>query len=98
VRREETAQGDVFLLGMMIGAALGAVGALLCAPVRGREARAYLTDRAREGLDFASAATERGREVVGRSRDAMMQGRDVVSGALAEGRKAYREMKADEAV
>lgn len=100
--------GD-FFVGVLAGAALGAAVALLYAPVRGRDAREMLSERFQEGKNRANAAFERGRELADRGRELASRGREiaeqgrgfvseareVVSQAVADGREAYRRVKAD---
>ena len=54
--RSDVASG---LLLFMLGAATGAIVALLCAPTSGQESRQYIGRRAREARDQASAAASR---------------------------------------
>lgn len=98
---ERRGHGD-FVVGVLAGAAIGAAVALLYAPMRGRETREMLGERFHEGMNRASAAIDRGRELAAQGRDLAHQGRglvsdarDAVSQAVADGRDAYRRVKAD---
>lgn len=90
------AQG--FLMGLVVGGAGGAALALLYTPSSGRDMREYLASRARDGRERATAAMERGKEIVSESRGAIDEGRELLSTAIAEGREAYRETKARDAL
>src|SRR5690349_15813053 len=68
---------SVFWMGMLLGVAAGAAVGLLYAPTRGREARDYLSYRARQGRDLALATAEKGREAVSQSREAVTQAKSV---------------------
>jgi gas vesicle protein len=74
-----------FILGVVSGAAL----ALLYAPRTGRETREFLGEKAREGRDRATDATER-------SKQAINQGRDTLVHAIERGREAYQQARARE--
>ena len=63
--RANTATG---IRAFAVGAAVGAVVTLLCAPARGRETRAYLTQTARNGRERAQHAARAGREAFARQR------------------------------
>jgi gas vesicle protein len=51
-----------------VGAAVGAVVTLLCAPARGKDTRSYLTQAARNGRERAQHAARAGREAFARQR------------------------------
>jgi gas vesicle protein len=86
--RDDAAAGSV-LLAFILGAVSGAAIALLYAPATGRETREFLGERAREGRDRASDATER-------SKQAINQGRDTLAHAIERGREAYQQARAQE--
>jgi gas vesicle protein len=86
--RDDAAAGSIllaFILGMVSGAAV----ALLYAPTTGRETREFLGEKAREGRERASDATERSMQVI-------TQGRDTLAHALERGREAYQQARAQE--
>ena len=74
-----------FLLGFAIGAAAG----LFYAPRSGREMRAQLAERARDGRERLSTAAEKGKEIVREGREVIERGGQAISSALSEGRAAY---------
>jgi gas vesicle protein len=87
--RDEGAGAGSILLAFILGAVSGAAVALLYAPASGRETREYLGEKAREGRDKATEATERGRQ-------ALSQGRETLSHAIERGREAYQQARARE--
>jgi len=87
--RDEGAGAGSILLAFILGAVSGAAVALLYAPATGRETREFLGEKAREGRERASEATERGRQ-------ALNQGRDTLSHAIERGREAYQQARARE--
>ena len=86
--RDESGAGGI-LLAFILGAVSGAALALLYAPATGRETREFLGEKAREGRDRASGATER-------SKQAINQGRDTLAHAIERGREAYQQARAQE--
>jgi gas vesicle protein len=90
------------LMGFVAGFIGGAVVALLYAPYIGRDTRQYLSDQAghlrEKGERFRDSAMQQGREFVEQGRSAFERGRDSVSTAVNEGREAYRQTKASEAI
>jgi gas vesicle protein len=66
--------GANFLVGLLVGAAMGAMGALLLAPKARKEIEDTLTEEGRKLREKAegklSELREAGEELVGRSRDA----------------------------
>ena len=87
--RDEAAGAGSILLAFILGAVSGAAVALLYAPATGRETREFLGEKAREGRERATEATERGRQ-------ALNQGRDTLSHAIERGREAYQQARARE--
>jgi gas vesicle protein len=87
--RDDGAGAGSVLLAFMLGAVSGAALALLYAPTTGRETRDYLSERAREGRERASAAAEKGRDVI-------KHGRDTLATAVERGREAYQQARARE--
>ena len=87
--REEAAGAGNVLLAFILGAVSGAALALLYAPISGREARDYLSEKAREGRDRAADAA-------GRSREIVTQGRETLNNALERGREAYQQARTRE--
>jgi gas vesicle protein len=77
------------LLAFILGAVSGAALALLYTPATGREMREFLGEKAREGRERASDATER-------SKQAITQGRDTLAHAIERGREAYQQARARE--
>lgn len=69
--------GANFLVGFFVGAALGAMGALLLAPKSGRELRESLADESKRLRDRAEGALsdvrERGGEVYQKTRDGLAE-------------------------
>jgi gas vesicle protein len=81
----------------LVGAAFGAIFALLIAPKSGQETRDLLTAKANEGRDYVSS---RGREMrdqaeqmVGKAKDLVAQQKEQLSAALEAGKQAYRNEK-----
>ena len=74
-RYEEGSGGGGFAMGLVVGAALGAVAAMLFAPKPGREMRRVLADSAG---DLGQAAKDRWEDVS-----------DAVSSAVDKGRETY---------
>jgi len=83
------------LLMFTLGAASGAIVALLCAPASGRESRDYIGRRARDARDQASAAAARARELVQQSTQAVVtsieEWRSTVNSAIDQGREAVEQ-------
>ena len=71
--RSDVASG---LLLFLLGAASGAIVALLCAPASGRESRQYIGRRAREAREQAAAAASRARDIMQQGTDAMVPSLD----------------------
>jgi len=81
----------------LAGLGLGAVIALLFAPRSGEETRAYLRERAGEGVDELKRRgrelKERAGEVVEKGKEFAERHRESVEAALEAGKTAYREEK-----
>jgi len=81
----------------LAGLGLGAVIALLFAPRSGEETRAYLRERAEEGVDELKRRgrelKERAGEVVEKGKELAERHRESVEAALEAGKTAYREEK-----
>ena len=77
------------LLAFFVGAVTGAAVALLFAPAPGDETRQFLSERARESRERASAAARQGRAALNRQRD------HIVS-AIDQGREAYQKARTPE--
>ena len=90
------------LMGFVAGFIGGAVVALLYAPSSGRDTRAYLSEKAsrakEKGEQLRDIATQQGREVAEQGRAVFERGREAFSSAVNEGREAYRQTKASEAI
>jgi gas vesicle protein len=71
--RSDVATG---LLLFLLGAASGAVVALLCAPASGRESRQYIGRRAREAREQAAVAASKARDLMHQGTDAMVTSLD----------------------
>ena len=93
---EETHAGEKALF-LLLGAAIGAVAALLLAPRSGEETRKIIMTKAREGADTVAAQTEKVKEktseYVGRGKEIVQQQRDSLHAAIDAGKKAYQEEK-----
>lgn len=85
------------LLMFTLGAASGAIVALLCAPAKGQESREYLRRRAREAGDQAAAAAAKARDLVQQSAEAVVtsidEWRSTVAGALEDGHQFVEQAK-----
>ena len=94
------------LMGFVAGFIGGAVVALLYAPSSGRDTRAYLSEKAaraketakEKGEHLRDVAAQQGREVAEQGRAVFERGREAFSSAVNEGREAYRQTKASEAI
>jgi len=89
---EGRGHGD-FVLGVVVGATVGAAVALLYAPMRGREAREMIGERVQQGVDRANAAIDKGRELAAQGRGVVADARSAVGQALDEGKQVYRRVK-----
>ena len=82
---------------LILGAAIGAVAALLFAPRSGEETRRIIMAKAKEGADSMAAQSktvkEKTTEYLDRSKEIIQQQRDSLNAALEAGKKAYREEK-----
>ena len=91
-----------------VGAAVGAVVALLLAPKSGRELREDIADATRKGVDRAretgsqigsrageyyDAASQRAGEIAQTAREAAARRGEQVSAAIEAGKQAYRDEK-----
>ena len=78
-----------------IGAALGAVAAMLLAPKSGPETRKVLRSKAAEGSDYlasrASDARDTAAEAINRGKKAIKQNAENLSAAVDAGVQTYRE-------
>ena len=101
--------GSSPVLAFLLGAATGAVLALLYAPRSGQETRELLSEKLRETAERGREAREqllsRGRELldeaggyVERQKAAVEERKDRFAAAVEAGRQAYREEKAKEKV
>jgi gas vesicle protein len=84
--RDDGASSGHALRAFVLGAAAGAVFALLYAPASGATTRRYLGRQARDGRRRANVAFQKGVEV-------MEQGRERLSSAVAEGRSHWNNLK-----
>ena len=81
----------------LAGLGIGAVIALLLAPLSGKETRDMIVEKAEEGRDFVITKSE---EIRKQAEDAVEKGKDLVnkqkellSAALEAGKQAYQEEK-----
>jgi gas vesicle protein len=81
----------------VLGAAIGAVTAILLAPRSGVETRKLIMTRAREGADVvtnrAKVVAGKTTEYVERGKEALQQQRDQINAAIEAGKRAYKEEK-----
>ena len=93
---EETSNGSALLM-FTLGAASGAIVALLCAPATGRRSRDYLRERALEVGDQAAAAAAKAQALVRQSAQAVVSSIDdwsaSVTNALEDGRQVVEQAK-----
>ncbi|MEJ2109785.1 MAG: YtxH domain-containing protein [Acidobacteriota bacterium] len=93
---DESTTGEKALF-LVLGAAIGAIAALLFAPRSGEETRQLIASKAREGADTVTAQTKSVKEktsgYLDRGKDMVQQQRDSLNAALEAGKKAYREEK-----
>lgn len=80
--------GANFLVGFFVGAAMGAMGALLLAPKSGRELRDYLAD---EGKRIRDRAADEGRRVRERSGEILGDARERGEAAYQKTREGINE-------
>lgn len=96
---EETGAGEKALY-LMLGAAIGAVTALLFAPRSGEETRKLIVTKARESADTVAAQTKtvtgKTSEYLDHGKEVVQHQRDSLNAALEAGKKAYREEKEKE--
>lgn len=74
------------MLAFVVGAATGAVAALLLAPASGEETREYLGQKARESRDRAREAVDHGRDTVRRQKETL-------TSAIERGREAFQQAR-----
>lgn len=79
-----------FLVGLGVGALVG----VLFAPKSGEETRAYLTNKADEGRDYAQKKArelrERADDLIERGKDAATRSKDSITAVVEGAREAYR--------
>ena len=83
---ERRGGAGLLMVGLLLGAAVGAATALLLAPKSGREVRGDLAARAKKAREQANESLNQGREKVGQVVD---KGRERVAQAVDKGREAY---------
>jgi gas vesicle protein len=85
------------LLFLLLGAAIGAVSALLFAPRSGEETRKMIMSKARESadglVDQSKAVREKTSGYLERGKEIVHNQRESLNAALEAGKKAYREEK-----
>ncbi len=93
---EETTAGEKALY-LLLGAAIGAVTALLFAPRTGEETRKLIMAKAREGADTVTEQTGKVKaktsEYLDRGKEMVQHQRESLNAAIDAGKKAYREEK-----
>jgi gas vesicle protein len=93
---DEASAGEKALY-LLLGAAIGAVTALLLAPRSGVETRKLIMTKAREGADLVANRTksvaEKTSTYVERGKELLQQQRDQLSAAIEAGKQAYKEEK-----
>jgi len=93
---DESTGGEKMLF-LLLGAAIGAVTALLFAPRSGEETRKIIMTKACEGADNITAQTktvkEKTSEYLDQGKEVVQHQRDSLNAALEAGKKAYREEK-----
>jgi gas vesicle protein len=93
----DEASGGEKALFLVLGAAIGAVTALLLAPRSGVETRKMIMTKAREGADVVSNRTKtvvgKTSDYVERGKELLQQQRDQLSAAYEAGKQAYKEEK-----
>ena len=92
----EVCSGEKTLF-FLVGAAIGAVTALLLAPRSGAETRKLIAARAREGADVvvnqSKMVADMASTYLDRGKDALHQQKDHLSAAFEAGKQAYLEEK-----
>jgi gas vesicle protein len=93
---DDTRAGEKALY-FILGAAMGAVTALLFAPQSGEETRRMIASRAREGADYLSTktrdVTEKTSGIIDRGKEVLQQQRDQLTAAFEAGKQAYKDEK-----
>jgi gas vesicle protein len=93
---DDTRAGERALY-FILGAAIGAVTALLFAPQSGEETRRLIATRAREGADYLGSKTrevgEKTSAYVERGKEVVQHQRDQLAAAFEAGKQAYKEEK-----
>ena len=91
---DESTAGEKLLF-LLLGAAIGAVSALLFAPRSGEETRKMIMSKARDGADNLAGQTkavkEKTSEYLERGKEVVQHQRDSLNAALEAGKKAYKE-------
>ncbi|MGH9448651.1 MAG: YtxH domain-containing protein [Terriglobia bacterium] len=81
----------------LVGAAFGAVFALLIAPKSGQETRDLLGSKASEGKDYVTARAQEMRgqaeQMVGKAKNLVAQQKEQLSAALDAGKQTYQNEK-----
>ena len=94
---EERPDAGSALLMFTLGAASGAIVALLCAPATGRRSREYLRERVFEAGDQAAAAAAKAQDLVRQSAQAVVtsidEWRSTVTNAIEDGRQVVEQAK-----
>ena len=82
-----------FLVGLGIGSLLG----ILFAPQSGEETREYLSQRAKEGSEYAqkkaSELMERAEDLIERGKEALTEKKEQITAAVDVGRETYEREK-----
>jgi len=82
-----------FLVGLGIGSLIG----ILFAPKSGEETREYLSQKVKEGSEYAQKKArelrERAEDLVGRGKEGVAQKKEQIAAAVDAGREAYQREK-----
>jgi len=73
-----------------IGVGVGAIVGMMLAPQSGEETRAYLRERAEDGIDEVKA---QGKRVARRAQATLEDAKDFMNEAMDRGKAAYREAR-----
>jgi gas vesicle protein len=87
-------KASYFLVGLGIGSLIG----VLLAPKSGEETREYLSQKAREGSEYAQKKVrelkERAEDLVEHGKEVVMQKKEQIATAVDVGREAYQRERA----
>jgi len=93
---DDTRAGEKVLF-FILGAAMGAVTALLFAPQSGEQTRRMIATRARDGADYLASksreVTDKTTGYIDRGKEVLHQQRDQLAAAFEAGKQAYKDEK-----